>query len=147
MEDVYEKTGQIAAPTSDLTPYREIEFDQADAPTPDEIEQAQRDLVRLRLSLGGRGDSFSFTLHRVRRGMADVVSGYLSTIDEQLPLIVQRLRSVQIVNRPALDVISALGTAPRRFLLCTRVGGRLFSTSPTTLPVATQRRGSKKPSG
>jgi DNA adenine methylase len=88
-----------------LTPYSEIEFDHAEEPTTDEIEQARRDFVRLRLSLGGRGDSFSFTLHRVRRGMADVVSGYLSTIDEQLPLIVQRLRSVEIVNRPALDVI------------------------------------------
>jgi len=88
-----------------LTPYSEVEFARATEPTQDEIEQARRDFVRLRLSLGGRGDSFSFTLHRVRRGMADVVSGYLSTIDEQLPLIVQRLRSVEIVNRPALDVI------------------------------------------
>jgi DNA adenine methylase len=88
-----------------LTPYSEIEFDHAQETTIDEIEQARRDFVRLRLSLGGRGQSFSFTLHRVRRGMADVVSGYLSTIDEQLPLIVQRLRSVEIVNRPALEVI------------------------------------------
>src|SRR5207237_9890593 len=88
-----------------LTPYSEIEFDAAEEPATNEIEQARRDFVRWRLSLGGRGDSFSFTLHRVRRGMADVVSGYLSTIDEQLPLIVQRLRSVEIVNRPALDVI------------------------------------------
>jgi DNA adenine methylase len=88
-----------------LTPYSEIEFNNAEEPTTDEIEQARRDFVRWRLSLGGRGDSFSFTLHRVRRGMADVVSGYLSTIDDQLPLIVQRFRTVEIVNRPALDVI------------------------------------------
>lgn len=88
-----------------LTPYSENEFVDAAQPAPDEIEQARRDFVRWRLSLGGRGDSFSFTLHRVRRGMADVVSGYLSTIDEQLPLIVQRLRTVEIVNRPARDVI------------------------------------------
>jgi DNA adenine methylase len=88
-----------------LTPYSEIEFADAEEATTDEIEQARRDFVRWRLSLGGRGDSFSFTLHRVRRGMADVVSGYLSTIDEQLPLIVQRLRTVEILNRPALDVI------------------------------------------
>jgi len=88
-----------------LTPYSEIEFHGADAPTDDEIEQARRDFVRWRLSLGGRGDAFSFTLHRVRRSMADVVSGYLSAIDEQLPLIVDRLRSVEIVSRPALEVI------------------------------------------
>jgi DNA adenine methylase len=85
-----------------LTPYSESEFEQAVEPAKDEIEQARRDFVRWRLSLGGRGDSFSFTLHRVRREMADVVSGYLSMIDEELPRIVKRIRSVQIVRRPAL---------------------------------------------
>lgn len=88
-----------------LTPYSELEFDQAVNAVGDEIELARRDFVRWRLSLGGRGDSFSFTLHRVRRGMADVVSGYLSMIDEQLPPIVERLRKVEILCRPALDVI------------------------------------------
>lgn len=88
-----------------LTPYSEVEFKEALAPSSDEIEQARRDFVQWRLSLGGRGDSFSFTLHRVRRGMADVVSGYLSMIDDQLPLIVERLRRVEIVQRPAIDVI------------------------------------------
>lgn len=89
-----------------LTPYSEIEFiKNAENEVQDEIEQARRDFVRWRLSLGGRGDSFSFTLHRVRRSMADVVSGYLSMIDEQLPMIAERLRTVQILHRPALEVI------------------------------------------
>lgn len=89
-----------------LTPYSEIEFNNADEPAAtDDIEKARKDFVRWRLSLGGRGDSFSFTLHRVRRQMADVVSGYLSTIDEQLPLIVERLRTVEIVCRPAIEAI------------------------------------------
>ena len=88
-----------------LTPYSEIEFQEAATPAEDEIEQARRDFVRWRLSLGGRGDSYSFTLHRARRRMADVVSGYLSTIDEQLPMIVERLRTVEILQRPAIDVI------------------------------------------
>ncbi len=88
-----------------LTPYSEIEFEQAADTTNDQIEQARRDYVRWRLSLGGRGDSFSYTLHRVRRNMAQVVSGYLSAIDEQLPLITARLRTVQIMCRPAVDVI------------------------------------------
>jgi DNA adenine methylase len=88
-----------------LTPYSEIEFKEAEKPADKEIEQARRDFVRWRLSLGGRGDSFSFTLHRVRRGMADVVSGYLSMIDDQLPLIIERLRRVEIINRPAIEVI------------------------------------------
>lgn len=90
-----------------LTPYSEVEFRSAEEPTANLIEQARRDFVRWRMSLGGRGDSFSFTLHRVRRGMADVVSGYLSMIDEQLPLIIARLRSVEVLCRPALDVIKA----------------------------------------
>jgi DNA adenine methylase len=88
-----------------LTPYSEVEFNGGSEEASDEIEQARRDFVRWRLSLGGRGDSFSFTLHRVRRGMADVVSGYLSMIDEQLPLIIERIRRVEIVQRPAIDVI------------------------------------------
>ena len=88
-----------------LTPYSEVEFQGTEEPACDEIEQARRDFVQWRLSLGGRGDSFSFTLHRVRRGMADVVSGYLSMIDAELPRIIERLRTVQIVRRPALDVI------------------------------------------
>jgi DNA adenine methylase len=37
--------------------------------------------------------------------MADVVSGYLSMIDHELPRIIERLRSVQFVNRPAVDVL------------------------------------------
>jgi DNA adenine methylase len=94
-----------------VTPYSELEFLDAEKDVADEIEQARRDFVRWGLSLGGRGDSFSFTLHRVRRGMADVVSGYLSTIDEQLPLIVARLRSVEILCRPAVDVIRAWDSA------------------------------------
>ncbi|HEX4130850.1 MAG TPA: DNA adenine methylase [Pirellulales bacterium] len=102
---VLRDNGQELQRRLSLTPYSEIEFDQVQEPSPDEIEQVRRDFVRWRLSLGGRGDSFSFTLHRVRRGMADVVSGYLSTIDEQLPLITDRLRTVEIVRRPAIEVI------------------------------------------
>ena len=93
-----------------LTPYSEVEFEldenpPSDTEPNDEIELARRDFVRWRQSIGGRGISFSLTLHRVRRGMADVVSGYLSSIDEQLPLITQRLRSVQIMKSPAIEVI------------------------------------------
>jgi DNA adenine methylase len=93
-----------------LTPYSEREFNDLKTGElwcqSDKIERARRDFVCWRLSLGGRGESFSFTAHRVRRGMADVVSGYLSAIDEQLPRIIDRIRGVQIVCRPALEVIS-----------------------------------------
>lgn len=98
-----------------LTPYSEHEFDAAVEPAGDEVEQARRDFVRWRQSLGGRGDSFSFTLHRVRRGMADVVSGYLSAIDEVLPTIVERFRQVQIENRPFEWVIKKYDSASTLF--------------------------------
>lgn len=100
-----------------LTPYSEVEFHDSTKPCDDEVEKARRDFVRWRLSLGGRGDSFSFTLHRVRRRMADVVSGYLSMIDEQLPLIIDRLRSVQIIQRPALEVIRTWDS-PQTLIYC-----------------------------
>lgn len=89
-----------------LTPYSEREFESAVEPATDELEQARRDFVRWRMSLGGRAKGFSFTKHRVRRGMADVVSGYLSMIDNEMPVIIERLRTVQIVCRPAENVIS-----------------------------------------
>src|SRR5262245_52335511 len=53
-----------------LTPYSEDEFRGSGEPAGDEIEQARRDYVRWRLSFGGRAETFSFTKHRVRRGMA-----------------------------------------------------------------------------
>jgi DNA adenine methylase len=100
-----------------LTPYSEVEFSRARDVSDDEIEMARRDFVGWRQSLGGRGESFSFTLHRVRRQMADVVSGYLSAIDEQLPLIIERLRTVQIVSRPATETISKWDS-PETLIYC-----------------------------
>lgn len=100
-----------------LTPYSEVEFDECDLPAVDEIEQVRRDFVRWRLSIGGRGDSFSFTKHRSRREMADVVSAFLSAIDDELPRIIERLRKVQIVCRPAFDVIQAWDSPDTLFYL------------------------------
>ena len=37
--------------------------------------------------------------------MADVVSGYLSSIDEVLPAVIERIRTVQVLCRPAPEVI------------------------------------------
>jgi DNA adenine methylase len=100
-----------------LTPYSEVEFGSDLPETTDETELARRDFVRWRMSLGGRGKAFSYTKHRVRRGMADVVSGYLSIIDEVLPEIVERLRSVQLIERSAKDVIR-LWDSPDTLFYC-----------------------------
>lgn len=98
-----------------LTPYNELDFKIAGVSSDIPAEQARRNFVRWRQSIGGRGDSFSYTLHRVRRGMADVVSGYLSAIDEVLPAVVNRFCSVQILNRPAVEVIRKWDSAETLF--------------------------------
>lgn len=97
----------------ELTPYSEIEFvlagqgygDLAGQDCDDEVELARRDLVLWRFSLRGEGKAFSYTLGRVRQGMADVVSGFKSFVDAELPRIAERLRTVQMFCRPALEVI------------------------------------------
>jgi len=102
-----------------LTPYAEMEWQQAvcQPPPEDEIEAARRDFVRWRMSLAGRGESFSYSLQRTRRGMADVVSGFLSAIDEVLPQIVERFRRVQILCRDALEVIDRWDS-PKTLFYC-----------------------------
>lgn len=98
-----------------LTPYSEAEFLTDHPVTDDEIELARRFFVQCRQSIGGRGDAFSCTHHRSRRGMADVVSGYLSAIDDELPKIIERLRRVQIVCRDAVEVIQKWDSAETLF--------------------------------
>lgn len=98
-----------------LTPYSEIEFEESDVPHSDEVEQARRDFVHWRQSLGGRGTDFSYTVNRSARGMADAVSGYLSAIDEELPKIIARLRTVQILCRSAAKVIRRYDTEDTLF--------------------------------
>ena len=91
-----------------LTPYAQKEFRESCSALRqiDDIERARRFYVRCRQSIGGTGQAWSRTLHRSRRNMADVVSGFLSSIDENLPLVIDRLRCVQHVDcRTALDVV------------------------------------------
>ena len=89
-----------------LTPHSEAEFTQAIEHADDNIERARRFLIRCRQSLGGRGTTFArSSRNRSRRGMPDNVSAWLSTIDGQLPRIVERLREVELSYLPAIDVI------------------------------------------
>lgn len=93
-----------------LTPYSEIEFQRCQVGVEhieDEIELARRDFVGWRMSFSGVGTKcgFSWTLGRARRGIADVVSGYLSAIEETLPRVADRFRVVQIMNRPAVEIV------------------------------------------
>lgn len=101
-----------------LTPYSEAEFDAVldQSFHKDEVDEARADFIRFRMSIAGRGDSFSYTLHRQRAGMADVVSSWLSIV-EQLPATIERLRKVQILCRPAIDVIKMFDS-PDTLLYC-----------------------------
>lgn len=105
-----------------LTPYNENDFNEALRGYPQvchvgdtRVAQAHRDYVIWRQSIGGRGDAFSYTKHRIRRGIADVVSAWLTSIDDNLPRAIERLRRVQMFNRPATEIISKFDSADTFF--------------------------------
>ena len=105
-----------------LTPYSEVELQQAsrhlqahqelirDNHEVCNVELARLQFILLQMSFGGQGKagsaSFSRTKDRTRRGIADVVSGYLATIHDHLPAIIERVTEWQIENRPALECIA-----------------------------------------
>lgn len=89
-----------------LVPYSEAEF-RAAGRYPDgagEVDMAACDFVRWRQSFGGQGRSWRYTTNRARGGMAGDVNAWWTAIDG-LPVVVDRLRRVQVFCRPALDVI------------------------------------------
>lgn len=72
---------------------------------PDPIERAVAFYIRCRQSLAGRMESFTgISSTRVRRGMNEQASAWLSAVDG-LPAVHARLRRVMILRRNALDVI------------------------------------------
>jgi DNA adenine methylase len=95
------------------TPFSEWHYRNADEETsslyqssfgPD-ATRASNFFVRCRQSLAGRMDAFAaITKNRVRRGMNEQTSAWLSAV-EGLPEVHARLRRVLILNRDALDVI------------------------------------------
>ena len=69
------------------------------------LERALKFFVRYRQSRQGLGENFAtLSRTRVRRGMNEQVSSWLSAIDS-LPEAHARLRRVVILNRDAIDVI------------------------------------------
>lgn len=90
-----------------LTPYNENEFDSlVELPRADDaLENARRFYVRHRQSFGGRGETFSYTVHESVRCVARAVSDWRSSIEQNLPLLIDRLQNVQFLSRPAIDII------------------------------------------
>lgn len=95
-----------------LSPYSEKEFRkcrdrttyaQLPRTVAGNVERARRMFVMMQLSFAGQQDSFSKTKDRTRRGIADVVSGYLSTIHDALPDICERVLEWQIEDRDCVE--------------------------------------------
>ncbi len=66
--------------------------------------------VKMRMSRQGLGDDYCTPTSRTRRGMNENVSAWLSAVDG-LPEIHERLRRVEVWNRPAVDAIRALDSS------------------------------------
>lgn len=121
-----------------LTPYSKNEFDFARLPLFDDspVERARKMVVRFRQSHGGQGRSWSRSTTRIRGGVADVVSGSLTAIDEVLPTVVERLRTVQIENRDAIKLIETY-SRPRtdpKASACIAENDRVFYCDPPYHP-------------
>jgi len=87
-----------------LTLYSQIEFDSAYPPGATDLEMAFCDFIRWRQSFGGKGQAWSYTTGRARGGMAGDVNAWWTAID-LLPVIIDRLRRVQIICQSAFDAI------------------------------------------
>jgi DNA adenine methylase len=95
-----------------VTPYSKQEFLRAKAwewighaplNVTEQVEAARQTFVLLQQSQGGRMEDWSKTKARTRRGIADVVSGWLAKIHEDLPAIAQRITEWQWDDVPALE--------------------------------------------
>ena len=106
-----------------LTPFSREEFELACMVTPDlsNIERARRFFIRAGQVRTGLAQTASLgrwanCVDTSRRGMSGAVSRWLNKIDG-LDEIVQRLRRVQIENRPAADIIRLYDSSGTLFYL------------------------------
>jgi len=90
------------------TPYARIEFKQAWGTSMDPVERARRVIIRAQMGFGSAGATKGSTGFRsnarTKNRYTNEVSDWLKYQDA-LPAIIDRLRHVNIENRPALDVI------------------------------------------
>lgn len=92
-----------------LTPYAREGFIACLDNCDNSLERARRTFVRFRQGFNGKGGTpadWHYNISLSRRGIAAVVSQWLSAIDDVLPQVVARLRLVQIEQRDALDMIT-----------------------------------------
>jgi len=103
-----------------LTPYSREEYNYCNHTwenCEDDVERAHRWFVVARQSFAGRfGNGWGFDVTTSTRGMAKECSAWLNTI-EGLPLIHQRLRTVQIEHKDFRDIIKTYDTVDTFFYL------------------------------
>lgn len=86
-------------------PFSEVEWESAATASTDTVWQAVHFFVRCRQSLAGRMDGFApLSRNRIRRGMNEQASAWLSSIDG-LPPVHNRLRRVVILCKDGAEVI------------------------------------------
>lgn len=81
-----------------------------------EVEHAAAFFIRCRQSRQGLMKDYCTPTRRTRRGMNENVSAWLSAVDG-LPDVHQRLRRVEVWNRPAIEVIDKLDSPDTLFYL------------------------------
>lgn len=82
----------------------------------DRIDRAVAFFIRYRQSRQALGKDYATPTSRTRRGMNEQVSAWLSAVDS-LPEAHERLRRVEIWNRPALEVIDKLDSPDTLFYM------------------------------
>lgn len=130
-----EELFEIFSRKLNLTPFSEWEFNRARLMKGigTEVSQAIKFFVRYRMSRQALGETFATPTTRIRRGMNEQVSAYLSAV-EGLQEAHERLIRVELWNRPAIECIQKLD----RY-------GTLFYLDPTYLPETRQAKKSYGP--
>jgi len=80
---------------AESTLYARAEFDLAGVPTEEPVERARRFLVRQRMSHGGNGERWSYSITDSQANMASVIRRWRAGV-ERLPAIHARMKVVQI---------------------------------------------------
>lgn len=104
-----EDTFEVFRRQVEATPFSQIEWEQAEIRqhpiTDPDVEAAVAFFIRCRQSRAGGFRAFApLSRNRTRRNMNEQASAWLTCLDG-LPAVSARLRSVVVLNRPALEVI------------------------------------------
>lgn len=116
---------------AETTPFSEKEWKESDWSEDSYIGRPFGFFVRCRMSIGGQGKTFSPPSGRIRRGMGEHVSSWISSV-EGLPAVHSRLRRVLLTNKDVVASISStdapnvFGFIDPPYLAETRVSKNLY---------------------